>query len=415
MKQKTLLIFGIQIPEPNSTAAGSRMLQLMDLFAAFGFEIHFACSTPQTEFSIDLNQIRVNSYNIQLNDNSAKRLLNELRPQLVLFDRFITEEQFGWMVDEVCPDALKILDTEDLHFLRENREQLVKHPETKIDELTFTDKAKREIGAIYRCDLSLMISKAEIEILSGHFQIPESILVYLPFLLNLKAFAEIELTSYQQRQHFMSIGNFKHAPNLDMVKHLYQNIWPKIKQDLPDAEWHIYGAYLPQQIKEMHHSKKGIIVKGRAQKAINTIRNYKVMLAPLRFGAGLKGKCIDSMQAGTPSVTTSIGAEGIAKSIEWPGSVKDDTNAFIKAASELYSNEKLWLSQQNQGFKLLKRHFDVELYKSDFKEVIEQTLTHLHQFRQNNRVGALLKHHLHRSTKFMSLWIEEKNKRDSQK
>jgi glycosyltransferase involved in cell wall biosynthesis len=406
-----LLIFGLQFPEPKSTAAGSRMVQLIDLFKEFGYHVHFACAQPPHEFSIDLEKIQVKTEPIQLNDPHVKKILRDIQPQIVVFDRFITEEQFGWMVDDVCPDALKILDTEDLHFLRENREALIKNPESTIDEFDLTDKAKREIGAIFRCDMTLMISKVEIEILVNKLKLPKDLLCYLPFIINNNEVDNEKKPDFAVRRHFISIGNFKHAPNLDMVKHLHKKIWLKIRSEIQDAEWHIYGAYLPQQIREISNKKQGIIVKGRAEDALQTLKNYRVMLAPLRFGAGLKGKCIDSMLAGTPSVTTSIGAEGIAEHKDWPGFVEDDEQKFVNASVELYQNQNIWQDKQKKAFEVLNQNFSKMVFRKQFQEHLKYGLSHLKSIRKNNLTGQLLKYHLHRSTKFMSLWIEEKNKK----
>ncbi len=405
-----VFIFGLQYPEPKSTAAGSRMLQLMALFQALKYNIHFASAQPSTMFSENLNTQQIKTYTAQLNDKSTRDLLAKIQPQIVLFDRFITEEQFGWMVDETCPDALKILDTEDLHFLRENREKMVRSSDADANEFAITEKVKREIGAIYRCDITLMISKAEIEILVEKFRLSEDILWYLPFMFDIGQLRIQQSTDYKDRHDFVSIGNFKHAPNLDMVKYLYKNIWPNIRTALPKAEWHIYGAYLPQQVKEMHRPENGVVVKGRAEDALQTLKDYRVMLAPLRFGAGLKGKCLDSMQSGTPSVTSSIGAEGIAEHKDWPGFVEDDELKFVNASVELYQNKNVWQEKQNKVFDLLSQHFNKAHFQPKFQQQLADALSNLSDIRKNNLIGQLLKYHLHRSTKFMSLWIEEKNR-----
>ena len=117
-----------------------------------------------------------------------------MQPQIVLFDRFIMEEQFGWRVAEHCPEAIRILDTEDLHCLRKTREIcLKKNIPFSYEELLKQDISKREIAAILRCDLSLVISPFEIEILKNTFKVAESILMYLPFLFD-------KIDVYQQQK-----------------------------------------------------------------------------------------------------------------------------------------------------------------------------------------------------------------------
>lgn len=405
-----ILIIGLQYPEPQSTAAGSRMLQIIDLLHSFDFKIHFACANPKTAHSFDLEEKLINTYSINLNDKSFERLLQKLQPEIVMFDRFITEEQFGWRVDEQCPNSLKILDTEDLHFLRENREQAIKNPDKHNNHSILTDKTKRELAAIYRCDWSLIISKAEIELLTKTYNIPKQLLFYLPFIYQTDKLQPQGFLNYDSREHFLSIGNFKHKPNMDMVQYLHKNIWSKIRQKLPQAEWHIYGAYCPENIQQLHQPQKGVFVKGRAEEVLSTLEQYRIMLAPLRFGAGLKGKCLDSMLSGTASVTTTIGAEGIASTEKWPGSVEDKPDDFAEKAVELYTDKPLWECTQHQGFQILKYNFDIKFFSDSFKTKILISLKKLDDYRQQNIIGELLKHHHHRSTKFMSLWIERKNK-----
>ena len=111
------------LPEPNSTAAGKRMLQLIDFFLKEKYRISFLSAATNFAFSENLNSIGVEYISIALNDSNFAEKLQVLNPDIVLFDRFVTEEQFGWKVAEICPQAIRILDTEDLHFLRKAREK----------------------------------------------------------------------------------------------------------------------------------------------------------------------------------------------------------------------------------------------------------------------------------------------------
>ena len=131
----------------------------------------------------------------------------------------------------------------------------------------------------------------------------------------------------------MAIGNFLHAPNWDATLQLKQIIWPEIRKTIPDAQLHVYGAYASEKVLQLHNPKEGFYVKRRAEDAKEVISKAKVLLAPLRFGAGLKGKFIDAMQCGTPSVTTQIGAEAMQGDFTWGGAIEDDVYAFAKAAT----------------------------------------------------------------------------------
>ncbi|MEG0697437.1 glycosyltransferase [Algoriella sp.] len=408
---KKLLIIGQVWPEPTSSAAGTRMIQLIDCFLKADFEITFACAASKSDFSFDLKSKDVKEVEIKLNDESFNDFVRDLNPEIALFDRFMIEEQYSWRLTNECPNTMKILDTEDLHFLRNARQNASKKGIEFNNDLLFSDLAKREVAAILRCDLSLMISKQEIEILKNQFNIDESLLYYLPFLE--KSITDDKVnnwTEFEAREHFMFIGNFIHEPNFNCVQILKTKIWPILKTKLPKAEIHIYGAYPTQKVIQLNNSKDRFFVKGRADDAQKTMSHYKVLLAPIQFGAGVKGKFVDAMQTGTPNVTTSVGAEAMQENLDWNGFVADDVDAFVDKAVLLYTNENEWKKAQKNGVKLLNENYNSILFENNFLEKIEMIFKELRNHRNHNFIGQILQHHSNQSTKYMSLWIEQKNK-----
>lgn len=387
------------------------MLQLIELFQKQNWKITFATAASKSEFSFDLKSIHVEEVEIKLNHSSFDVFIKTLQPTIVLFDRFMTEEQFGWRVAKNCPKALRIIDTEDLHCLRAARQQAFKENRTFVLKDLLSDVAKREIASILRSDLSLIISDYEMELLKSFFKIDVSLIHYIPFLLNpIQATDATKWPSYQERSHFISIGNFWHEPNWNAVLYLKQNIWPLIRKKLPEAELHIYGAYPSQKVWDLHNAKEGFIVKGRADDAMSVMQQYKVCLAPLRFGAGLKGKLIDAMLTGTPSVTTSIGAEAMHGDLPWNGSIEDEVSVFAETATRLYHEENDWSIAQNNGVQIINQLYNKEKLGNELIEKIITTQQNIEAHREHNFIGSLLMHQTLNSTKYMSRWIEEKNK-----
>lgn len=403
---KTLLIIGLVFPEPNSSATGTRMLQLIELFQQQDYKVIFASSAQESEFSFDLNSINVEKKNIELNSLSFDSYISHLNPDIVLFDRFISEEQFGWRVVENCPNAIRILDTEDLHCLRYARQNAIKKNQNfELEKLLEEETAKREIASIYRCDLSLMVSDFEMEVLQNIFKIDSSLLFYLPMFFEPKK----SFKSFEERKDFVFIGNFLHEPNYDAVLQL-KTIWSEIKRKIPEANLNIYGAYSSQKVQQLHNEKDGFLIKGRAENALDVIENARVLLAPLRFGAGIKGKLLESMIVGTPSITTQIGCEGITAPQDWNGYVVDDLSKFGNKAILLYLDKSNWLEKQLKATKVLKEKFSKYGYNLSFKNRIDLLEKDLLNHRANNFIGRLLLQNQFASTKFMSKWIEEKNK-----
>ena len=408
--KSTVLIIGYVFPEPNSSAAGTRMLQLIDFFINQNYTVVFATSCKKSTNAFDLESLNVQVVEILLNHSSFDFFVKDLNPEVVLFDRFMTEEQFGWRITENCPDALRILDTEDLHFLRKTRQQSISSSSGSANDFDLNDIAKREIASIYRSDLSLIISEAELKILIDKFKIDCSLLLYLPFMLDLNENSEQKQhSSFSERTDFVSIGNFLHPPNSDVIFYLKNDIWPLIKSQLPQANLHVYGAYDTQVIRSMHNKKDGFLLHGYVEDAFEVVNSSRVLLAPLRFGAGLKGKLILAMQCGTPAAMSTIAAEGMFGSDQPNGIIEDDPSLFVKKCIDLYTQESLWTEYQNKGDAVLKSRFNKLDHQLKLKERISLIQSTIQSHRSDNFIGQLLAHHQFQSTKYMSRWIEVKN------
>lgn len=247
------------------------------------------------------------------------------------------------------------------------------------------------------------------KVLQNQFKIDPSILYYLPFL-------EEEITKadnwvdFEERLDFVFIGNFLHEPNWHTVQYLKTQIWPLLSKKLPQAKLNIYGAYPSQKVLQLHSPKENFHIMGRAENAKDTIGKHKVLLAPIQFGAGVKGKFIDAMQVGTPSVTTTIGAEAMRGNLDWNGFIEDDVELFIEKAVELYQNKDLWIQSQQNGIQIINQRYNKNKFEKDFNLSVNYIFENLNTHRQQNFFGQILHHHSNQSTKFMSLWIEEKNK-----
>ena len=404
---KHLLVIGHTFPEPDTTGAGTRMMQLLNIFSQEKYEITFATTAVLSERSADLSSYGIAIKNIILNDSGFDAFAKKLDPDVVIFDRYITEEQFGWRISEQCPNALKILDTEDLHFLRKAREEAVRK-DLPIDQSDiFSTLAKRELASILRCDLTLIISEYELELLTTVFHISTDILYYLPFLID--SYPDNRLIpSFEDREDFIAIGNLLHAPNVDSVLEL-KKLWPAIRENMPQAELHIYGSYAPQQISQLHNEKEGFLIKGWTENLQDTMDNYRLQLAPIRFGAGLKGKLMDAMRNGLPSITTQIGAEGLCGDMPFGGRISSPNQDFVEAAIELYSDEKKWTEARLYGFNIINTRFLKEIFLENFKNRIDDVMSNMETHRQHNFIGQILQHHNLQSTKYMSKWIEAKN------
>lgn len=403
-----VLIIGKVWPEPISSAAGTRMMQLIDFFQSQNCEIIFASTANESSYQEDLSKLNIETASIHLNSDSFDNFLKKVKPNAVIFDRFMTEEQFGWRVMENCPEAIRILDSEDLHGLRFARQESIKKDGTLNHVELFNEKSSREIASIYRCDVSIMISEIEIELLKSKFGIPPHKLKYLP-LFSTEKFREIP--SFESRKGFLFIGNFWHEPNWDAVRYLKTEIWPRIREKMPEAVVNVYGAYPSQKVTDFHSEKEGFLVHGRAEDAEVVTKNAKISLVPLRFGAGIKGKILEAMQVGTPIITTPIGAEAMTVDSELNGVISNTPQDFADAAVELYNSKPKWENAQQIGFQLALTKYAKDNYLPTLKEELLQLAANLETHRKLDFTSILVQQQSLLSTKYLSKWIEEKNKK----
>lgn len=413
---KRILIIGKVWPEPNSSAAGTRMMQLIRYFIDKGDQLTFVSSAKDSFYQEDLSQLEIDCAFVQLNDSSFNEFIEKLDPQIVIFDRFMTEEQFAWRVMDTCPNAIRVLNTEDLHFLREARHKAIKQGDPrglsgaeardlKHLQTLRSDLQLRELASIYRSDISLMVSDFEVKLLNETYQIPIEKLVHLPIYAEEIPF---DLPDFEKREGFVFIGNFWHEPNWDAVRYLKSTIWQLIRKKVPKAKLSIYGAYCSEKVYQLANEKEGFLVKGRADDAFTVVANAKVSLAPLQFGAGIKGKLLESMMCGTPSITTTIGAEGMTDSFnDWGGFVTDNPEEFAERAAELYLNQHDWKAAQNSGFNLIQKRFTKEHFTDKLDQSIEE-LNDLSAHRNKSLVSLILQKESHQASRYMSIWIEEK-------
>jgi len=411
MQEKTILIIGLVWPEPNSSAAGTRMVQLINVFLENRYTVVFASAATKSAFSADLVSMGVQEVAIKLNDDSFNEFIGDLKPDTVMYDRYMIEEQYGWRVKQTCPNAFTILDTEDLHCLRAARKAAVKTFNDADDEDLFNDIAIREIASIYRSDVSLIISKVELEILVHKYGVSSDLLYYLPFLEEKLTPAVIEKwRTFDKREGVMFIGNYLHEPNWHTLQILKTEIWPQLRKRLPSVTMHAYGAYSSQKVMQLHDVSERFLVHGRADNAKAVMARHKVLLAPIKFGAGVKGKFIDAMQSGTPAVTTSIGSEAMSGNLPWGGAICDDIPAFVEAAANLYLDRNAWLQAQENGTRILNERYNRDLFTQQFLDQLDALKKNILQHRRKNFIGQILHHNTLNSLKYMSLWIAEKNR-----
>ena len=300
MKLKLLIIAHLW-PESNTTAAGEHLLALIQSFINAEYQVHLGCTAEKTPLGDSFIEDAIKVHKIALNCHSFDELLLDLRPEVVLFDRFISEEQFGWRVYKNLPQCFTLLNTEDLHSLRLSRSK------GKEEEWETTDTFKREIASFYRVDKVLIISREEINKLTALLPNIGSKLIYAPLII---ARREGATTINRKPWSFVFFGSGKHPGNKATLQRIIE-MWPNILKIQPESSLFIFGAYYPESLINKVNKLKQVSFLGWVEDLDTILHNYQFLLSPTPFGAGLKGKVLQSINNGVICLCSSIASEGI--------------------------------------------------------------------------------------------------------
>lgn len=262
-------------------------------------------------------------------------------------------------VRSCAPQAHIIFDTVDLHGLRLRRKAvLTRDPK---DEAEARECLKQEQWLATNADCTVAVSEREAEILR------ESAPGVAVFTVSNIHDPEHSQLPFEKRKDILFVGNFAHAPNADAVRYFLNEIFPHVRTLLPGIRFHVIG----KGSKTAFGDKKNedILVHGHVPNLSAHIRNARLTVAPLRFGAGVKGKIHSSLACGTPIVTTSIGAEGMHLEHERDCLIAESPLAFAQAIERLYTDRALWEKLTKAGQKNLRVHFSAEVAKARCREM----------------------------------------------
>ena len=343
MKKKLLIIANLW-PESKTTAAGKHMLALIQSFKKAKYYVHFGCSMNKTYLGDSLNDGSITTHKIELNNKSFDQLLLSLQPDIVLFDRFISEEQYGWRVYKNLPNCYTLLNTEDFHSLRLARAK--KNEENWIE----TDTFKREIASFFRVDKVLIVSKEEIKKLNYFLPSFRSKLIYTPLVIDS---IRIDYTLKRKPWSFVFFGSGKHPGNQATVKSI-ATMWPDILNIQPDSTLSIIGAYYPDSLISKVKKLKQVTFMGWIEKLEAELLLHEFLISPTPFGAGLKGKVLESINNGVLCLCSSQASEGIDTKHHSQFMHLNSEEEFLQSIKILSRGKDLIQKERSIQYELLK-------------------------------------------------------------
>jgi len=257
-----------------------------------------------------------------------------------------------------------VFDTVDLHYLRERRGAEVAGDAALLREAERTRSS--ELAVMQQCDVTVLVSAAEREQL--RVDAPQ---VQVELISNLHDVAGAG-APFAQRQDLVFVGGFGHPPNLDAMQWFIGEVFPRIRAALPHIQLHCIGAGAPESLLALAAAQPGVRMHGFVEDIVPYMEQVRIAVAPLRFGAGVKGKINLSMAHGQPVVGTRCAVEGMHLTDGVDARVADDAEGFAAAVVALHEDPVLWQQLSQAGLANVATHFSLDAARDSVRRVFVQ-------------------------------------------
>ncbi len=359
-----LLVIDAYTPQPDQDSGSVRLVNLMMCLQELGYQVTFLAD----------NRAYAGHYTSNLQAAGIEVLYHPWVDDLldffeqrgpgfdaVMVSRHYVAEKYLRYVRHYCPNTRFVFDTVDLHYLRELRLAELEGKAALKRMALHTKRA--ELNLVHQSDATLVVSPYEQSILAG--ELPEA---------NVQVVSNIHpvhgcQVPFEQRRDIFFVGGYQHPPNVDAATWFAESVFPLIRAQLPNIKCYLVGSKAPEEIKKLHGD--GIVFKGFVEDLGPFLNRCRLSVAPLRYGAGVKGKVNMSMSYGQPVVATSIAVEGMYAEDGTHILVADEAQDYADAVVRLYTDAALWQKVSKAGLTNVTEHFSFDAAKRALSQLFE--------------------------------------------
>lgn len=363
--QGRILLIDATTPTPDQDSGSVRYINVIKVLRSLGWQCTFFADNRAhvPRYSEALRALGVEvQYSPWMNDPVAFFRQRGGEFDAIMLSRHYVARHYVELAREHAPQALLLFDTVDLHYLREQRAAEVEGSDALERQAQETRSA--ELDLIQRCDVTLVVSPVEQALLAG-----EAPGRRVEILSNVHEVAG-RRAGFEARRDIWFVGGFQHQPNVDAVLWFVREIWPQVRAELSDVQFHVVGSKLPEEVAAL--AGNGVVVHGFVADIEPFLDGCRLSVAPLRYGAGVKGKVNQSMAYGQPVVATPIAVEGMEISAGDEALVAADAAGFAAAIIRLYRDPVLWLRLSDAGLANIERHFSFEAARQALLRILRR-------------------------------------------
>ncbi len=348
------LVIDYQTPRPDIDAGSYAAIQEMRLLQSFGFKVtfvpeNFAYLGKYTELLQRLGiEVLYAPFSLSMQSVLEKR---GAEFDVVYITRYYVAKNQLDLVKQYAPKAKVLFCNADLHFLRELREAIEFKDKEKLKQACVI--REEELGIMRNVDVVLSYNEVEHAVVLSH-NLDSTKVVTCPWVVDVSD----NTPGFAARDGIAFLGGFGHPPNKAAVLFFIHQVMPILQHQLPEATFHVFGSNIPEDLSQL--SQKNLIIEGYVEDVADVYHRCRVFVAPLLTGAGIKGKVIEALAYGMPSVVTAIAAEGIPLRHGLEVLVAETAQEWADAVTELYTNPVLWehVSKNAKAFARTRYSFD---------------------------------------------------------
>lgn len=356
-----VLVIDPILPRYDRASGSLRLFNILKILLATGCEVTYIArnGVRQEQYKRELEDMGITVYatdpekmaaldcHLEAEKINLPKILEAGQFHLAWLSFYDIAEQYLPEIRKYSPRTTIMIDTVDVHFLRETRQAAL----LQDDQLAAQARAtkERELTIYQQADWLMTVTEEDKQVLLDH--IDKKDIIVLP---NIHA-RQPEGAPFSDRHGLLFVGNFNHPPNGDAMTYFCQQVFPKVKAAIPDMKLSIVGANPPEEVKAL--ANDAIEVTGYVIETEPYLRTHRLSIAPLRYGAGMKGKIGEALSHGVPVVTSSIGAEGMGLVHDQQVLIADEATDMAKQILRLYQDQELWQILANNGREHIENHY----------------------------------------------------------
>jgi glycosyltransferase involved in cell wall biosynthesis len=343
------------VPTPDRDAASIDMVWYLRIFVALGYDVTLLPVADLARADRYVDELRQDGVKLVANGwaTSPQDFLAREPTPYDLLVVFRVTNAVGLLPEQLrahSPHAKLVFNTVDLHFLRLEREALLLRSPEKLDESFRVQQM--ELAAIARADCSILLSPVERPLIAD--LLPRASTYVIPIARDVAG----REAPFAPRAGVLFIGGFRHRPNGDAILAFVRDVWPLVRRKLA-VTLSIVGADPPAELRALHDPAAGIAVLGHVENLESLLAQSRLTVAPLRFGAGTKGKIVTTLAAGVPCVASPIAVEGMGLTDGVNIRVADSSEKFADSVIELHDHEPSWTAMSDAGVAFAQQNFSV--------------------------------------------------------